>query len=173
MPQSKQNVAIPTVSVIILTYNQENTIRQTIESILNQKTDYKCEIIIGEDFGSDKTREICKHYVAQYDYVFMPNRSQNLGIVANWLDCISYAKGDYLMSCAGDDYWHNENKIQLQVDYMEEHPNCGVLHTDCNVLYNDKKLFENFLRGNTIVEGLIQKEIFQVLLRWSPHILHS
>lgn len=150
----------PIVSIIILTYNQEKTIRQTVESILAQITDYEFEIIIGEDFGLDKTREICKQYVEQYDYVFMPDRSQNLGIVANWLDCISYAKGEYLMGCAGDDYWHNVNKIQLQVDYMKEHPNCGVLHTDCNVLYHDKKLSENLLRKHTIVEGLIQKEIF-------------
>lgn len=158
--QSKSLVSTPLVSVIIPTYNQEDTIRQTLDSILNQKTDYEYEIIIGEDFGSDKTREICKQYVEQYDYVFMPDRSQNLGIVANWLDCISYARGEYLMGCAGDDYWHNENKIQLQVDYMKEHLNCGVVHTDCDVLYHNKRLVKNVLKNKSLPQGMVYTELF-------------
>ncbi len=159
MQSQKKNKNI-IVSVIVLTYNQEETIRQTLDSILNQQTEYEYEIIIGEDFGADNTREICNQYVQEYDCIFMPKRNKNLGVVANWLDCISYAKGDYLMGCAGDDFWHNENKIQIQVDYMQEYPNCGILHTDCNVLYNNKRLIKNILKNKRIPQGTVYTDLF-------------
>ena len=50
----------PDVSVFIITYNQEKTIAQTIESILMQEGDFTFELVIGEDCGTDNTREICK-----------------------------------------------------------------------------------------------------------------
>jgi glycosyltransferase involved in cell wall biosynthesis len=53
------------VSILILTYQQEKTISETIESIVAQKTEYSFEIIIGEDCSRDRTREICEQYAKQ------------------------------------------------------------------------------------------------------------
>ncbi|HEX8999977.1 MAG TPA: glycosyltransferase, partial [Blastocatellia bacterium] len=46
------------VSVLVITYNQENYIRQAIESILHQRTDFEYEIVVGEDKSTDGTRQI-------------------------------------------------------------------------------------------------------------------
>lgn len=54
-----------TVSIFMLTYNQEAFIAQTIESILSQITNFKFQLVIGEDFSTDKTREICQKYEMQ------------------------------------------------------------------------------------------------------------
>lgn len=51
------------VSVNVLTYNQEKWIAQTLDSILDQKTQYSFEVIIGEDCSTDDTHKICEQYV--------------------------------------------------------------------------------------------------------------
>lgn len=152
----------PMVSVLILTYNQKDWIRQTIESILSQKTTYEYEIIIGEDYSTDGTYEICKEYVYKYPNVRFAHQTQNLGVAGNFANCIKHSKGKYIMVCAGDDFWHNTNKIQIQVDYMESHPECVICHTDLNVFnVNSGILIENRNQSKGIVppEGRIQDKI--------------
>ena len=107
------------VSVIVLTYNQETTIKRTIDSILNQQTTYPFKIYIGDDGSSDSTRLICEEYVKNNaDKIYLLPKAANKGVVKNYFDVLSYCNGDYVMACAGDDWWHTPNKIQLQVDYM-------------------------------------------------------
>ena len=152
------------VSVKICTYNQEKWIRQTIESILAQKTEYPFEIIIGEDHGTDGTRTICQEYADKYENVILLPSERNIGIVANWINCIQHSRGKYIMGCAGDDYWHNPNKIQLQVDFMEAHPECVVCHTDIDVLHTTTNTISpNYNKSNNIIppEGRIQQEILK------------
>ena len=56
----------PLISVIVITYNQEQYIRQALDSIMAQETDYPFEVIIGEDYGPDGTRAICEEYAQKY-----------------------------------------------------------------------------------------------------------
>lgn len=121
----------PLVSILVLTYQQEKTISQSIESILAQKTMYHFEIIIGEDGSKDNTRKICEQYVIKYPHIVkMLPSAPNKGLMINYLDCIKAARGKYIMGCAGDDYWPNENKIERQVNFLEEHKDhvfvCGL-----------------------------------------------
>ena len=48
------------VSVICLTYNHEKYVREMLESIVNQVTDFRYEIIVHDDASTDKTQEIIK-----------------------------------------------------------------------------------------------------------------
>lgn len=159
----------PLVSVIICTYNQENYIRQCIESILSQETEYTFEIIIGEDCGTDGTKDICIEYQQKHpERISLILNENNLGVVQNWINCINKSRGKYIMQCAGDDFWHNVEKIQLQVKFMEVTPSCGVLHTDFNELdINSQQIISSFIKTNNILipEGFIQKEIFQGLVK--------
>lgn len=150
------------VSVIVITYNQEKWIEKTLESILSQKTNYKYEIIIGEDFSSDNTRKICQEYVDKYENVLLTEQDSNLGVVGNFANCLKQCKGKYIMVCAGDDYWHNSEKLQLQVEFMELHPNTVVCHTDVNILneHTGKIIQEyNKIKNITPPEGRIQKDV--------------
>lgn len=157
------------VSVNVLTYNQEKWIAQTLDSILSQKTEYSFEIIIGEDWGTDNTRKICEEYCAKYPNIRLAPQDHNLGIVANGNNCVRQGTGKYIMGCGGDDYWHNPNKIQLQVDYMEAHPECIVCHTDIDILHVKTGRIEhstNQKNGVVPPEGRIQQQI----LSGNPHI---
>ncbi|MEG1037831.1 MAG: glycosyltransferase [Mucinivorans sp.] len=108
----------------MMTYNQELTVGRTLDSILAQKTKYSYEIIIGEDASpSDRTRSVCESYVNQYpDRIHLLPKAPNKGVLNNYIDCLAQCKGKYIAGCAGDDWWSNENKIELQVDFLEENP---------------------------------------------------
>src|SRR5262245_11507518 len=55
----------PKVSVLITTYNQENLIKQAVESVLMQITNFEYEIVIGEDASTDRTRAIVVEFARQ------------------------------------------------------------------------------------------------------------
>lgn len=118
------------ISVGIITYNQEETIRQTLDSILCQKGDFDLELVIGEDCSPDATYSICRQYAEQYPNVvkLLPN-THNLGIMANFARVMQACTGEYVGICAGDDYWCDENKLQKQLDYFSFHPEVGVVST--------------------------------------------
>lgn len=166
--QSENFIKTPQVSVIILTYNQEETIAHAIDNILNQQCDFNFEVIIGEDSSSDKTRDICMEYQIKFPHIIkLLLFTNNVGVVYNYLSCIKECKGRYFATCDGDDYWHNPLKLQLQVEYMETHPECGVLHTDYDELnvYTNKYIHSYVKRQKKqIRQGYVQSEIFKGLL---------
>ena len=94
----------PIVSVIVLAYNQEKYIAQCIEGILMQKADFPFEIVIGEDFSVDRTREIVLAYKEKFpDKLHVILSSQNLGPAQNALQIQKNCQGKYLALCEGDD----------------------------------------------------------------------
>lgn len=118
------------ISVAVITYNQETTIRLTLDSILAQKGDFDLELVIGEDCSPDSTYAICADYAMRYPNVvkLLPN-TKNLGIMANFARVMKACTGDYVGICAGDDYWCDERKLQKQLDYFHAHPEVGVVST--------------------------------------------
>lgn len=118
------------VSVIVLTYNQQGTIAQTLDSILSQKTDFPFEIIIGEDCSSDNTLSICRQYQKVHpDIIRLIHNETNKGVVINYFDCLLLARGKYIADCAGDDFWIDSLKLQKQVNVMQSDPKISLVHT--------------------------------------------
>lgn len=136
----------PLVSVITVTYNQEKYISQCLDSILGQKTDFDIELIIGEDESTDDTRKICRMYADKYpSKVRLIEQSRDNVIKINGkptgrfnlLYCLSQANGKYIAFCEGDDYWIDENKLQHQVEVLENHSECSLVFTNFNKLIDD------------------------------------
>lgn len=161
----KEFVSNPEISVIMCAYNRQDTIAQAVEGVLNQVCNVPFELIIGEDCGSDDTLKICLDFQRRYpEIIKIIQHEENCGLGKNWAILVRHAKGKYIASCDDDDYWHNVNKLQMQFDYMENHKNCGMLHTDYDILHVDRKRIEtnhNKRLGKIIPEGRIQKEIFE------------
>lgn len=119
------------ISVVIPSYNRANTVGYTIDSIIAQKVNADIEIIIGDDCSTDNAREVLLQYKEKYpDIIRLFFWEENLGLGANWASCIKECKGKYICNCDNDDYWHNLDKLQLQLDYMESHPDSNVLITN-------------------------------------------
>lgn len=155
------------VSVVVCTYNQEQWIGKTLDCILAQETEYPYEIVIGEDKGTDRTLAICKEYANRVNSeegrvkIRVLDRPKNLGLAGNFADCVQQSKGKYVMICDGDDYWQNPQKLQMQVDFMEAHPECVACHTGSDTLHENtgKIVPYSAERKGYVPEGMIQKEI--------------
>ena len=128
-----------TVSIFMLTYNQEQFIAQTIESVLMQKTNFNYQLVIGEDCSNDTTRSICETYASKYpDKIkLLPALKKNIGLIANYMRTIKECNGKYIAICDGDDYWTDAYKLQKQVDFLEKNPDFLIVYTRV------KKLFPN------------------------------
>lgn len=111
------------VSIIVPTYNHEKYIQQAIDSILMQKVNFSYEILIGDDGSKDSTSFILKCYQAKYpDIIHLTLHSVNIGATRNAYGLLTSAKGKYLATLEGDDYWTDPCKLQKQVDFLESHP---------------------------------------------------
>jgi glycosyltransferase involved in cell wall biosynthesis len=150
------------VSIIIITYNHESFIAQAIESVLKQKTNFPFEIIIGEDCSSDKTKIIVEKYSNLHlNQIKLITSTNNVGIIANELRCLKKAQGDYICFLEGDDYWTDPYKLQKQVDFLENNPEYGLVHSNVNH-FNEStgKLSTDFNKNTSIPSG----DIYDYLL---------
>lgn len=119
------------VSVLCATYNQAGYIADALDSFLGQKTDFPFEVLVHDDASTDGTQEILRSYEerfpgkvrVQYEEVNQYDKQPMAGgYFQNGLEQI--ARGRYLATCEGDDYWTDPGKLQAQYDYMEAHPEC-------------------------------------------------
>ncbi|MDO5138473.1 MAG: glycosyltransferase [Oscillospiraceae bacterium] len=115
------------ISVCCMTYNHRNTIAQALDSMLAQKTQYSFEIIVHDDASTDGTAEIVKEYAK--DKRIKPilqksNQYYRCNIAKEYIN--PEMSGRYVAICEGDDFWTDCNKLEKQVRYMEEHPECSM-----------------------------------------------
>lgn len=114
------------VSVLCMTYNHEKYIRSALEGFVSQKTDFDYEVIVHDDASTDGTADIIREYAEKYPHIIKPiyqtenqyskrNASQ---VQAVW----QKIRGRYIALCEGDDYWIDENKLQMQVDFLDRNP---------------------------------------------------
>ena len=137
-----------TVSIFLLTYNQEQFIAQTINSILMQKANFNFQIVIGEDCSTDGTRSICETFAEKYSnkIKLLPALEKNIGLIANYMRTIKACEGKYIAICDGDDYWIDENKLQKQVSFLEDNPNYSIVYSKLKKLFPDGTFKESIQR---------------------------
>jgi glycosyltransferase involved in cell wall biosynthesis len=116
----------------MIAYNHEQYIARALDSILMQKTGFPFEIVIGDDGSVDGTQRICEQYVqnnpGRIRYI---RHEKNIGMMPNFIGTLEACSGNYVAICEGDDYWTDENKLQVQSDFMDAHPDhsfCCHLH---------------------------------------------
>ena len=124
----------PLVSISCITYNHINYIEQCLDGFLEQETDYPFEILIHDDCSTDGTTEIIQKYSTKYPDIIKPmyeteNQYQKGKPAGSLIWNIPRAKGKYIALCEGDDYWIDENKLQMQVDFLEKNPEYGMCYT--------------------------------------------
>jgi glycosyltransferase involved in cell wall biosynthesis len=114
----------PMVSVVIPTYNYAHFLIETLESALSQ-TYSNFELIVVDDGSTDETRTRLEPYRNQIRYIYQENQglsaARNTGIRA--------AQGELIALLDSDDLWH-PRKLEIQVRYLIEHPNIGLLASD-------------------------------------------
>ena len=108
------------LSVCIRTHNQERFIRETLDSVLCQKTNFPFEVIVSDDASSDGTRAILHEYANEYpEKVRLLLSETNLGGPKNLQRVIEESQAKYITCLDGDDYYTDEYKLQKQVYFLE------------------------------------------------------
>ena len=148
------------VSVIVLTYNQEKYIAQTLDSIIDQERAFPIEVLVNDDCSTDSTAEIVRVYQQKYpDIIKAHIQPENSGAMKSYYNMLRLCSGKYLMNVAGDDYWL-PGKMKLQFEYMENHPDIGMCFGRCKVMRDNRFIancgtkegesFEALLSGNYV-----------------------
>jgi len=145
----------PFVSVCVQTYQHVAYIKDCLEGILMQQTNFPFEILLGEDQSTDRTREICTEYAKKYPdkiRLFLHHRENNIKIKGrptgrfNFLYNLFCARGKYIAMCEGDDYWTDPLKLQKQVDNMET-------NSDVNICSHRSVKIDDKLKREIRVDG--------------------
>lgn len=135
----------PLASIVVITYNQEQSLPMTLDSLLAQNTSFPFEIVVGDDCSKDGTRAVIADYAARFPEIVRPIYNEhNLGILGNYASTLSQCRGKYRSACAGDDFWNDPEKLQLQVDIMEKDPEIGLVYTDVHM--DSVTTGQNFVR---------------------------
>lgn len=117
-----------TLSITVITFNQEQFINKTLDSILNQDINFSYEIIVGDDASQDNTQKIIQEYTLKHPNIIRPVfREENIGHTANYIETTKLCKGKYISHIDGDDLML-PGKLQKQVDYLEANPKCSIVH---------------------------------------------
>ncbi|HMS65777.1 MAG TPA: glycosyltransferase [Ignavibacteria bacterium] len=153
------------VSIWMSAYNHEKYISQCLDSVLMQKTNFDFEIIIGEDCSKDKTREIVIGYERKFPgkiKLFLPEK--NIGMMQMDVATRDMCNGEYIALLNGDDYWTDENKLQIQSDFLDS-------NIDTVMCYHKAKV-ENETNGESFETYYGEKDdtlpVESLLLGYNP-----
>jgi len=128
----------PKLSILSISYNQEDYIRDALDGFIAQNTSFEIEVIIGDDCSTDKTASIIEEYAEKYPNVIKPIlRKKNIGPWHNFLDVLNKSTGQYIAICEGDDYWTDPDKLQKQVDLLETDSSLALCFHPVKVIYED------------------------------------
>lgn len=154
----------PRVAILTTTYNHAPFIAQAVESVAMQKTTFPIKMIIGEDCSTDETRAVLLQLKQKYpDLLDLRLREVNYGRRRNFVDLFYACKADYVALLEGDDFWTSPDKLQKQVDFMEQNQDCAIIFHPidrlegngqkfdfCPPIFKEKYDLTDLLKGNFI-----------------------
>ena len=131
---------VPSMSFLMITYNQEKTIERALKSALAQ--DYpNLEIVICDDCSKDRTFEIASKIAAEYHGPFkiiLQRNDPNLGIGANFHKAFTLATGEWLFMAAGDDI-STPDRCRAVADGIRQFPNALAFGSNYEIIDGDSK----------------------------------
>ena len=147
----------PLVVIRCLTFNHEAYIRDTIEGFIMQKTTFPFVAIIHDDASTDGTASIIEKYASKYPDIIKPiiekenQYSKHDGSLRRIINQACENTGaKYVAMCEGDDYWTDSDKLQMQVDFLESHPDYSMCFHRVDIIDQDTSRIDS---GCSVVES--------------------
>lgn len=175
----RENMKTPKVSVIIPTYNSEQFIGETLDSVFNQNYQ-NFEVIVVDDGSCDGTDKVISGYKDRLTYI----RKKNEGISIARNTAIAVARGEYIAFIDHDDIWVPE-KLKEQIALLEDNKAIGLCFSDAYII--DEKgrrgsslfkicppysgmVFKKLLKENFIPvpTAIVRKDIFKEVGLFNP-----
>lgn len=129
----------PLISVIMTVFNAQSTVRQAVESVLRQ-TYSNIEFIIVDDASTDETVKVIKSIEDDRIRFFSVDKNRHAAVAANF--GLEFIRGDYVAKIDADDYW-DPKKLEVQLAYMQTHPECGAYFTRVHLVGEKGDNIEN------------------------------
>ncbi len=154
------------VSVKMITYNHQDYIKEAIEGVLMQETDFEFDLIIADDCSPDDTKEIVSDLIINHSKGFRIKyfrHEKNLGMHANGLFGLNECKGKYIALCEGDDYWTDPLKLQKHVDFLEINRKYSLCFHNAIVMdqnNGDQHLFNKSVKKKYTIRDVIIRRWF-------------
>jgi glycosyltransferase involved in cell wall biosynthesis/predicted O-methyltransferase YrrM len=156
----KTDTNAPTICVGVITYNHEKYITECLEGIVQQTGAFKLKVVICDDNSSDKTTEIIEKFIdnqlanGKVSFTLIKNHN-NMGISENFGQCVySCAGADYVAFCEGDDYWIAADKLQSQMTFLQDNPQCSICFNNIILYLDEENRFEIFQVQQALQEGI-------------------
>lgn len=125
-------------SIVIAAFNHEKFIAQALESVLSQVVNFNYEIIVGEDLSGDDTIKIVESFQkAHPDKIKVLKTKVNNGLFKNAMRMFEACSGEYLGMMDGDDRWTDVNKLQKQVDFLDQNQEYAGCFHDAEIVQID------------------------------------
>lgn len=152
----------PLLSVCLITYNQEDFIQKAIKNVFRQVVDFPIEFIISNDCSSDRTHEKIEEIIPQAPENFEVkyfNHQKNLGMMKNFSFALNECSGKYIAYFEGDDYWDYPEKLQIQVNFLEAHPDFAICCHNIKILEKEELISNTYLDKMTIKEESVIEDL--------------
>lgn len=135
------------VTVLLVTYNHIDSFDKAIQSVLCQKTNFSFQIIVLDDASTDGTSELIKKY-EHIPNIKIITREKNTNGKNTYLG-LKEVNTKYYAILETDDYWSDENKLQIQVDILENNPDCSFCAHNTLVNYISENRTKSFIDCKT------------------------
>ena len=162
------------VSVYCIAYNHERYIRDTLEGFINQKTTFRVKYIIHDDASTDNTASVIREYAEKYPEKIFPifqdenQHKKSIPIIKTYI--VPLLEGKYVAVCEGDDFWSDDNKLQIQYDFLESHPEYSMCLHNTQIINEDGSLQDKFFNYCGIDRDYSTSDI---LLNGPAHTAHT
>lgn len=159
----------PLVAIKCITYNQAPYIRQCLDGFIMQRTDFPFVAIVHDDCSTDGTDVIVREYAQRYPNIIKPifetenQYSKGDGSLSRIMtQACNNTGAKYIAMCEGDDYWTDPLKLQKQVDFLENHPECSCcvhdylvwIQSENRFLHDEKIRYLKNFNGKGIMKNL-------------------
>jgi len=130
------------LSVLMPSYNKGPYIRQSIDSVLNQKTNFDFNLIITDDCSTDETLGIINEYVKKYPrrVILLPS-DKNQGLLSNIIKAYKFMNCEYFCCLDPDDYLTDEHFYQNAVDFLESHKDFSIYAANTSAIDENGKIY--------------------------------
>ncbi len=144
------------LSILLSTYNHEKYIREALDSILMQKTDFEYELIVLDDASTDNNQKIILEYKDKFKNIKLLFNKKNHGGLFSHRMGKYHAQGEYLAFLEGDDYWTDPNKLTEQIKILDKNKELvGCSH-------NTELFYESDNLRKIMIEPGTRKEIHTI-----------
>jgi glycosyltransferase involved in cell wall biosynthesis len=165
---------VPTIGIILLCYNQEGFIEQSLQGIWNQVIDVSVEILIADDCSTDDTSSVISTFIEKNDINFSVKyyrQRSNKGMMNNFAFALTNVRGKYFALCEGDDFWTSPLKLAKQFNYLEKNENVNICFHEVKIINQENKEIKDDIYKR--LEGLDIKKLTRNDLLRRGNFMHT